>query len=250
MGFTGSLLGGVIGWAVAGPLGGIVGSIIGGSVRGGIGVSGSAGQPGYGQRAGAPQRGDGPSAAIALAVLMAAVTRADERVSKGEVSYVKNFLIQSFGRENAADLMQVYRQALEKELDLTPICNQVRAALPPAAVSQLIHALIGLVQADQEAHDSEIAVVREIAQKLGLSADEMTRIEALYWSDATHAYQVLGAQKNESMDEIKSKYRELVKKYHPDKVGHMGDEFRELANMKFRQVQEAYEIIEKSRDVN
>lgn len=251
MGFTGSLLGGVIGWALAGPLGGIVGSIIGGSVRGGIGTSGMAGRIGPSPMPGSAQRGnDGPSAAIALVVLMAAVTRADDRVSRGEVSYVKNFLIQSFGRDNAGDLMQVYKQALEKDLDLTPICRQVRAALPPAAVGQLIHALIGLVQADQEAHDSEIAVVREIAGRLGMSADELARIEAMYWSDATHAYQVLGARKSDSMDEIKSKYRELVKKYHPDKVGHLGAEFRELANTKFRQVQEAFETIEKSRGAN
>jgi DnaJ like chaperone protein len=241
------LLGGFIGWALAGPLGGIVGSIIGGTVGRGIGVPGGmGGRPG----AAGPDmagRGDGASAAIALVVLMAAVTRADSRVSKGEVSYVKEFLIRTFGRDNAADLMKVYKQALEKNLDLDPICSQVRAALPPEALSQLIHTLIGLVQADDEAQPAEIELVREIAGRLGLSAEELGRIEAMYWSDPSNAYRVLGAKSTDSMDVIKSKYRELVKKYHPDRVAGLGEEFKELANTKFRQVQEAYETIEKSR---
>ncbi len=238
MGFGGSLLGGVIGWAVGGPIGGLVGSFIGGTVtRSGVTPS----------PAGTPPQGEGASAAIALVVLMAAVTRADKRVSRGEVSYVRQFLVRSFGADNAADLMQVYKRALDKDLDLAPICSQVRAALDPAGVSQLIHALIGLVQADDLADESEIRLVRKIAGLLGVSGAELSRIEAMYWHDETHAYQVLGASTDDSMAAIKTKYRELVKQYHPDKVSHLGEEFRELAKTKFVQIQEAYETVEKGR---
>ncbi len=246
MGFTGSLLGGVIGWAVAGPLGGIVGSLIGGGVSSSIG-SRTEGAPGASRPRAVRRGGEGASAAIALVVLMAAVTRADKKVSKGEVAYVKEFLLRSFGRENAADMMKVYKEALDRELDLAPICEQMRAALPRAALSQLIHTLIGLVQADSEAAESEIRMVREIARRLGLPDEELSRIEAMYWNDTDSAYKVLGATSTDSMTDIKKKYRELAKKYHPDKVSHLGEEFRELARKKFVQIQEAYETIEKSR---
>ena len=43
-----------------------------------------------------------------------------------------------------------------------------------------------------------------------------------------------------SPDEIKSAYRRLAAKYHPDKVVHLGEEFRELAEQRFKKIQQAY----------
>jgi len=54
-------------------------------------------------------------------------------------------------------------------------------------------------------------------------------------------YTVLGVGKNASPDEIKKAYRRLVNTYHPDKVTHMGEEFQELAEKKFKEIQEAYQ---------
>ena len=50
-------------------------------------------------------------------------------------------------------------------------------------------------------------------------------------------YEVLGVNKSASKDEIKSAYRKLAKKYHPD-VNHDAD-----APEKFKEVQEAYDIL-------
>lgn len=50
-------------------------------------------------------------------------------------------------------------------------------------------------------------------------------------------YAVIGVEKNAGIQEIKKKYRELVKKYHPD-VNKEPD-----AEKKFREVQEAYEVL-------
>ena len=49
-------------------------------------------------------------------------------------------------------------------------------------------------------------------------------------------YEVLGIKKNASKDEIKSAYRKLAKKYHPDNK-ETGDE------AKFKEIQEAYDIL-------
>lgn len=50
-------------------------------------------------------------------------------------------------------------------------------------------------------------------------------------------YEVLGVSKSASKDEIKSAYRKLAKKYHPD-VNHDSD-----APEKFKEVQEAYDVL-------
>lgn len=54
-------------------------------------------------------------------------------------------------------------------------------------------------------------------------------------------YSVLGIDKGASQEEIKMAYRQLANRYHPDKVSHMGDEFRELAERRFKEIQEAYQ---------
>jgi len=53
-------------------------------------------------------------------------------------------------------------------------------------------------------------------------------------------YRILGVDRNASPQEIKKAYRELVNKYHPDKVSHLGQEFRELAETRFKEIQRAY----------
>ncbi|UCF84851.1 MAG: DnaJ domain-containing protein [Desulfobacteraceae bacterium] len=53
-------------------------------------------------------------------------------------------------------------------------------------------------------------------------------------------YTVLGVGRGSSAEEIKRAYRRLANKYHPDKVNHMGEEFRELAERRFKEIQEAY----------
>lgn len=54
-------------------------------------------------------------------------------------------------------------------------------------------------------------------------------------------YEVLGVPRNATQDEIKSAYKQLAGKYHPDKVSHLGEEFRELAEERFKEIQEAYQ---------
>ena len=54
-------------------------------------------------------------------------------------------------------------------------------------------------------------------------------------------YDVLGIPEGASKEEIRSAYKRLVAKYHPDKVQHLGPEFQKLAHEKFVAVQQAYE---------
>jgi|LSQX01.3.fsa_nt_gb DnaJ-domain-containing protein 1 len=62
-------------------------------------------------------------------------------------------------------------------------------------------------------------------------------------------YEVLGCAPSSSNEEIKSKYRELLGKYHPDRfIGQkLDEEFIQLASRKFQEIQEAYEKIRRVR---
>ncbi len=60
-------------------------------------------------------------------------------------------------------------------------------------------------------------------------------------------YAVLGLARGAPADEVKRAYRRLAAKYHPDKVSHLGEEFRKLAEQRFKEIQQAYERIMAAR---
>jgi uncharacterized membrane protein YkvA (DUF1232 family) len=64
---------------------------------------------------------------------------------------------------------------------------------------------------------------------------------------ADDPYSVLGVDRDASAEDIKRAYRRLAGQYHPDKVAHLGDEFRELAERRFKEIQQAYQAVMKTR---
>ncbi|MEE9494943.1 MAG: DnaJ domain-containing protein [Desulfobacterales bacterium] len=52
---------------------------------------------------------------------------------------------------------------------------------------------------------------------------------------------ILGVGRNSSRQEIKTAYKNLALKYHPDRVMHLGEEFRKLAEKRFKDIQMAYQ---------
>ncbi len=54
-------------------------------------------------------------------------------------------------------------------------------------------------------------------------------------------HDILGVTVGAPQKDIARAYKALVKKYHPDMVSHLGDEFQELAHQKMLKIQRAYE---------
>lgn len=61
------------------------------------------------------------------------------------------------------------------------------------------------------------------------------------------AYLILGLNRNATVEEIKTAYKQKIKDYHPDRVANLGEELRNLAAKKTTEINKAYEIIKKSK---
>jgi len=62
-------------------------------------------------------------------------------------------------------------------------------------------------------------------------------------------YEILGVSKDASSSEIKKAYRRMANKFHPDKITHLGEEYKNIAQEKFKSVSDAYHRIKKDRNL-
>ena len=69
------------------------------------------------------------------------------------------------------------------------------------------------------------------------------RQEEVKTSAEKDPYEVLGVSKGANQEEVRSAYRKLAQRYHPDRVLHLGEEFQRLAKEKFQDIQKAYETL-------
>lgn len=60
-------------------------------------------------------------------------------------------------------------------------------------------------------------------------------------------YRLFGVSRTADAETIKKAYRDLIAKYHPDRLHHLGEEFKGLAASKTTAINKAYEKIKRAR---
>ena len=250
-------IGGGLGWALGGPIGGIAGFVFG-SLFDNISDK-DVEEHGYKQRSnGNPYAGRETQSGdfgISMVILSASVMKADGKVMKSELNYVKQFLNQQFGEAKSIELIRVLKEVLEHPISIRQVCLQIRAHMPHPMRLQLLHYLFGIANADQQVHKAEFDVLYTIARYLGISQKDFQSISAMFSfrksaPSTVDAYKILETTKSATDDEIKSAYRRMAKKNHPDRVASLGEEVQKAAKEKFQKIQDAYEKIKKERGMN
>jgi len=112
---------------------------------------------------------------------------------------------------------------------------------------EMLHFLFGIASADGSVSDKEIQVIERIRSNMRITDSDFQSIQAMFISQSDSAYKILEIDTTASEDDIKKAYRRMAMKYHPDKVAHLGEDFKKVANEKFRKVQDAYDQIKKER---
>ena len=187
---------------------------------------------------------------ISVMVLLAKVMKADGKLLKSELDYVKTFLKQQFGVEQTRELMSVFKDLLEQDYPLRDVCRQIQKSMDHPSRLELIHILYGLSASDGDIHPKEVIIIKSIANYLNISNRDYESIRATFANDREAPYRILEVSQNGSDNEIKRSYRKMANKYHPDKVSHLGEEMQKLAKEKFQAVNDAYQQIKKERNIS
>ena len=232
----GKWIGGGLGWAFGGPLGAIIGFAIGSAFGNNSNSREYIGST--------TQQRDFN---VSLLVLSAAVMKADGSVKKSELDYVKRFFLTNFGQERAEKYILMLREILKQDIQVYDVSQQIGRFMDYSSKLQLLHYLFGIASADGSTHENEIDIISVIAKYMGISSADFQSIKAMFVQEVDSAYKILGIDSNATDDEIKKAYREMAKKYHPDKVAYLGEDVRKSAEQKLQEVNEAYEKIKKQR---
>ena len=255
MGF-GKWIGGFLGWVTLGPIGALLGFFFGSAVDGYIERSGQLSDDGSSSDTKTYRRStystteQRNSFLVSLLVLSAAVIKADGKTLQAELDYVKDFIRRNFGDAAVPEAMRMLEQFTRQEVNIYSVGPQIARYMNYSQRLQLFHYLVQIAMADGHFDKKEKGVLEAIGATIGLSEGDYASVISMFYKETNAAYTVLGISPSATDDEVRTAYRKMAMKNHPDKVATLGPEVQKAAAEKFRQVQEAYEAIKKERGMN
>lgn len=243
---------GYLGWVVLGPIGGLLGYALGAAVDGyldrsrqisGGSTSGTANA--YQRKYNAEEQRN--SFMVSLLVLAAAVIKADGKTLQQELDYVKEFVRRNFGDAAVPEAIRMLERFTHQDVNIYSVGPQIAQYMNYSQRLQLFNFLVQIAMADGSFDKREKSVLEAVGSTIGLSSADVNSAIAMYYKETNSAYTVLGVRPDASDDEVRTAYRRMAMKHHPDKVSTLGPDVQKAAAEKFRQVQEAYEAIKRER---
>lgn len=183
-----------------------------------------------------------------LLSLCSIVIKADGRVNTTELDYVRRYFVSTYGKEKANAIFRTFNEVVKnREINAQRICGYLNTRLGYEVRLQLVHFLFGIAAADGVVSEQETGKIHEIAGFFRISYRDFESVKAMFVRSADNAYKILEIEASVSDAEVKKAYRQMVKKYHPDKVRSEDEAIKKGAEEKFREVQKAYEQIQAER---
>lgn len=245
MSWLGKILGGGLGALVGGPIGALAGAALGHQL--------------YDAR-----RQNQLSALeqkqtvyfVATFSMLAKLAKADGVVTQHEIDSIDrvmrhNMRLTPEAREFA---IRVFNEAKNSTQSFADYARQMAQEFggSPEILLSMMELLFVVAHADGRIDGPEEALLREAAALFGLAAryDEILgRVTGIRARDDVEAsYRILGASPDETLREIKKRYRRLAMEHHPDRVQSQGlsPELAALAEGRFKEIQHAWDVIEKA----
>ena len=250
MSIWGKVIGGVAGFAMGGPLGAIMGAVAGHAVDKVKAQEAGAGPSTF--------AGHGPAArhvafTTAMIVLSAKMAKADGQVTSDEIATFKRIF--QIPEDEQQAVAKIWGKAKNDAAGYEPYARQIASlfANEPEVLEELLGALFHIAKADGVVHPAEMKMLASIAMIFGFDPHALERIKHIHLgaegAEENDPYEVLGVERSASADEIKAKYRTLIRENHPDVLMAKGvpQEFIDLANKKMAVINAAYDRIENER---
>ena len=188
-----------------------------------------------------------------LLSLCSLVIKANGRVTQAE--------LRLYGKERANAVFRSFNELIKgRQIEAPRVAMYVRARTTYETRLQILYFLFGIAQADGVVSQDEVQQIEQIAYYFQIEKSDFISIKAMfantYGSNSytqtpnENAYAILGISPQATDAEVKQAYRNMAKKYHPDRVITEDEAIKKGAEEKFKQVQQAYEQIARQRGMN
>ncbi len=179
-----------------------------------------------------------------LLALSAVIIKADGKIQQKELDFVRSFFISQYGKDRADAIFKTFNTEVKKEAQhLDQLTRLFVTQTAYETRLQILHFLFGIANADGHISATELRKLSEVATGMHLQSPDFESIKAMFIKQTDQAYKILEVDANASLDEIKSAYRKMAKRYHPDKLRGQDPALVKGAEEKFRQVKNAYETL-------
>lgn len=250
MGWLGKVVGGTIGFALGGPLGAIAGAVFGHM------FDSDDPQRNFSKnKLLTPDERAQMTFFVASFSMLAKLVQSDGRISEPEIESVHQFMTQDLRLNaqstNAAEM--IFKTALNSPQSFNDFAMQFYQQFHNQSqlMEMMVDILLRVSVADGELNTAEEQLIKSAVNIFNIHSDIYLKIRSKYIKDSDKYYSILGCAKNDSNEQIKHQYHKLVLDFHPDTIASKGlpEEFIKFANDKFREIQEAYEMIKKERNL-
>jgi len=185
---------------------------------------------------------------INLLALASVVIKADGKVKEQELMFVRNYFISQYGQIKSSKIFQIFNEQIKNDVQNIDLLSEVFVDRTRYETRlQILHFLFGVANADGSIAELELNKINQIALSLGIRLLDVESIKAMFIHSSDNSYKILEIESNATDDEVKKAYREMAKKYHPDKLRSKDPAMIKGAHEKFQEVQKAYESIQKER---
>ncbi|GJH40163.1 hypothetical protein RCZ04_07130 [Capnocytophaga sp. HP1101] len=196
-----------------------------------------------------------------LLSLCSLVIKANGRVTQAELDFVRLQFVHLYGKERANAVFRSFNELVKgREIEAPRVAMFVRARTTYETRLQILYFLFGIAQADGVVSEDEVRQIEQIAYYFNVEKSDFISIKAMFASTYgsnnyaqtpnENAYTILGIRPEATDAEVKQAYRNMAKKYHPDRVITEDEAIKKGAEEKFKQVQQAYEQIARQRGMN
>jgi len=167
-----------------------------------------------------------------------------------EVQTIYRFFVKNlnYSEKDLDSINQIIRETCRVNPDLSPVVQKYISSAGSRYRSLLLALAYQIILIEDSLTPGAQNGIDELARLLGISVEEHDRLRQKYSLDElVTPFTILEVASTATNEEIKKAYWRLASKYHPDKVAHLGEGRAEEAHLKFLEIQEAYQELEKSR---
>ncbi len=189
---------------------------------------------------------------IGMIALGAKMAKADGSVTQDEIMAFKQVF--HVPEKDLAAVARVFNLAKQDTAGYETYARQIAKLFKSKApiLEDVLDGLFHIAKADSAVHPAELEYLRRVAVIFGFSETEFVRVKARHVAPGQYdSYLVLGLDSSAHIDDVKRRYRKLVREHHPDKhiAAGVPEELVAIANERLQRINEAYGRIMKEHAV-